>query len=78
MKALSYPGSHRSRILIPKVPQKLSIGDVIPTRLIAWATPRPKSCSRPNTWPTCTFKPKPIKRPNNKEHAQKDPIGLHS
>jgi len=52
--------------------------DVIPTRLITWATPRPKSCSRPNTWPTCTFKPKPIKRPNNKEHASKDPIGLHS
>jgi len=57
---------------------KLSQCDVIPTRLITWATPRPKSCSRTNTWPTCTFKPKPIKRPNNKEHAQKDPIGLHS
>jgi len=23
------------------------------------------------------IKPKPIKRPNNKGHAQKDPIGLH-
>ena len=52
--------------------------DVIPTRLIPWATPRPKSCSRPNTWSTCTFKPKPIKRLNNKEHAKKYPIGLHS
>jgi len=39
--------------------------------------PRAKSCSRPNPWPTCTFKPKPIKRPNNKGHAQKYPIGLH-
>jgi len=45
--------------------------DVIPTRLIAWATPRPKSCSRPDPWPSCTFKPKPIKRPNNKGHAKK-------
>ncbi|QCE09077.1 casein kinase 1 [Vigna unguiculata] len=33
---------------------------------------------RPNTWSTCTFKPKSIKRSNNKEHAQKDPIRLHS
>jgi len=40
--------------------------------------PRPKSCSRPNSWPTCTSKPNPIKRPNNKGHAQKNPIGLHS
>jgi len=24
------------------------------------------------------LKPKPIKRPNNKRHVQKDPIGLHS
>jgi len=25
-----------------------------------------------------TFKLKPIKGPNNKRHAKKDPIGLHS
>ena len=54
----------------------LHISDVIPIRLIPWATPRPKSCSRPNPWPSYTFKPKPIKRPNNKGHAKKIKLGF--
>jgi len=58
--------------------QVRGVVDVIPKRLIAWAMSRPKSCLRPNPWPSCTFKPKPIKKPNNKGHAKKDQIGLHS
>jgi len=41
------------------VSQKLVENDVIPTRLIGWATPRPKSCTRPNPWPTCISSPSP-------------------
>ncbi|QCE10501.1 Herpesvirus [Vigna unguiculata] len=33
--------------------------------------------NKPNIKPRYTFKSKPIKRLNNKGHAQKDPIGLH-
>jgi len=50
--------------------------DVIPIRLIAWAIPRPKSCTRPNPWPTCISSSSPLRGPITRGMFKKIQLGF--
>jgi len=52
------------------------LSDVIPTRLIAWPTPKPKSCTRPNPWPTCISSPSLSRGPITRSMFKKIQLGF--